>query len=866
MVQYTNGASNSSSWNPVPTGNIQGICPVGWHIPTDVEWCTLTTFLDSTVSCSVIGSTGTNIGGKLKEKGLSHWQTPNTGATNQSLFYGLPSGGRISNGTFSGLFTQGGLWTTTEYSSNTGFGWGLGYNIAAINRNYDNKATGLSVRCMKDCSSPASPATGSHIPSPTQIIWNWTSVPDAEGYKWSTTNDFSNATDMGTNISYTETGLTCMTGYQRYVWAYKYCGHSDATVLYQSTTYNSLSAPVEGNQIPSPNQITWQWNAVIGAAGYLLSSNHDFTSAINIGTNTSYTEQGLSTNTSYTRYVSAISDNCGSSPATTLHQSTTTGAFSCSQSVSDPRDPQPYNTILIGNQCWMQRNMNVGTLINPSQYQQTDNQTLEKYCYNNDPNNCDLYGGYYQWGEMVQYYHGASNTTTWSPPPTEPVKGICPEGWQLPGNDEWCTLLTLLDPTVPPCWDDEVDGTVVGAILKDTGPNYWASPNNGTNYPYYFTALGGGGYIGGWWGELTYSEIFWSITPYQYDLAESAACLRIDHSTSGVFMNPSTGKIFALQVRCMKDCTPPSAPAAATHVPFQFQIIWNWNAVQGQNVTGYRWSNSNNYDYATDVGSSTSFTQTGLSCNTVYTSYVWSYTDCSHSLVATVLNQSTSACPPPCTQPITDSRDPNNIMVYNVVLIGSQCWMAKNLNYGTRIDGSIDQTNNTPPVAEKYCYNDDPNNCDIYGGLYQWGEVVQYYNGASNTSSWTLPPLGVLQGLCPNGWHIPKQDEFGILVNTICGDDTYAGYFLKEPQFIHWDFPNPADPFNLYGYTALGAGCRAPGGIFSDLRNNIWFWTCTECNNISAISPDAQSYSTLFPLETTNSKTWGMSIRCIRDN
>ena len=70
---------------------------------------------------------------------------------------------------------------------------------------------------------------------------------------------------------------------------------------------------------------------------------------------------------------------------------------------------------------------------------------------------------------------------------------------------------------------------------------------------------------------------------------------------------------------------------------------------------------------------------------------------------------------------------------YNSVIIVTQCWMTQNLNIGTAILGNQDQTNNA--VIEKYCYGNNSANCDVFGGLYQWAEMVQYLNGATNTTS-----------------------------------------------------------------------------------------------------------------------------------
>lgn len=86
---------------------------------------------------------------------------------------------------------------------------------------------------------------------------------------------------------------------------------------------------------------------------------------------------------------------------------------------------------------------------------------------------------------------------------------------------------------------------------------------------------------------------------------------------------------------------------------------------------------------------------------------------------------------------------------YSTMLIGSQCWFGENLNIGNMIDGVNEQMDND--TLEKNCYADDPANCLIYGGLYQWDETMQYTAMAS------------AEGICPDGWHIPSDDEFKTL-------------------------------------------------------------------------------------------------------
>jgi uncharacterized protein (TIGR02145 family) len=104
------------------------------------------------------------------------------------------------------------------------------------------------------------------------------------------------------------------------------------------------------------------------------------------------------------------------SQAGILIDSTASGT-SCPSSVV--YEGKTYTTVLIGNQCWMKENLDVGTMVNGNTTQ-TDNSIIEKYCYNNDPAKCDTFGGLYQWNEAMQYST------------TEATQGVCPIGWHIP--------------------------------------------------------------------------------------------------------------------------------------------------------------------------------------------------------------------------------------------------------------------------------------------------------------------------------------------------------------------------------------------------------------------------------------------------
>jgi uncharacterized protein (TIGR02145 family) len=118
----------------------KNVCPTGWHVPGDAEWTTLTTSLGGE---SVAG-------GKLKEIGLTHWLTPNIGATNEMDFTALPGGTRNEDGTCDGIGIGGDWWSSTEYSAMIAWGRYMIYNDAVVPKDDVSKIDGISVRCVRD--------------------------------------------------------------------------------------------------------------------------------------------------------------------------------------------------------------------------------------------------------------------------------------------------------------------------------------------------------------------------------------------------------------------------------------------------------------------------------------------------------------------------------------------------------------------------------------------------------------------------------------------------------------------------------------------------------------------------------------------
>jgi uncharacterized protein (TIGR02145 family) len=116
------------------------LAPEGWHVPTDGEWTTLT---DTLGGVSVAG-------GKMKEAGLAHWASPNTGATNESGIAGLPGGYRKVNGTFYSIGQYCGWWSSAQRDNTVAWFRALSNSSGSVSSYYINKGSGYSVRCLRD--------------------------------------------------------------------------------------------------------------------------------------------------------------------------------------------------------------------------------------------------------------------------------------------------------------------------------------------------------------------------------------------------------------------------------------------------------------------------------------------------------------------------------------------------------------------------------------------------------------------------------------------------------------------------------------------------------------------------------------------
>jgi uncharacterized protein (TIGR02145 family) len=171
----------------------------------------------------------------------------------------------------------------------------------------------------------------------------------------------------------------------------------------------------------------------------------------------------------------------------------------------------------------------------------------------------------------------------------------------------------------------------------------------------------------------------------------------------------------------------------------------------------------------------------------------------------------------------TDSRDGKT---YKTVKIGSQTWMAENLNYST---------------SNSWCYDNNNSNCNTYGRLYTW-EAAKI--------------------ACPAGWHLPTDNEWTKLIDFLGGQNG-AGGKMKQSGTTNWWEPNN-NATNSSGFTVLPGGGRNYGGNFGNMGFGALFWSSTEVGTDGAWSRDL-GYDYAAVGTSYDGKNYGFSVRCLQD-
>ena len=204
---------------------------------------------------------------------------------------------------------------------------------------------------------------------------------------------------------------------------------------------------------------------------------------------------------------------------------------------------------------------------------------------------------------------------------------------------------------------------------------------------------------------------------------------------------------------------------------------------------------------------------------------------------------------------MVDSRDNKT---YKTIKVGDQVWMAENLNYA-------DSTTTPSLLKHSWCYNNVAENCAVAGRLYTWAAAIDsvvLYDGGNGVDcgygkTCSLPAK--VQGVCPDGWHLPTQAE-GKTLFTKVGKMSTAGMILKS-RTGWWSNGNGTD---AYGFSALPAGSVSGGGDFDEVGLSADFWSATEGDVDFAYSMHLNFASEGAGLNN-NHKDIAYSVRCLKD-
>ena len=203
---------------------------------------------------------------------------------------------------------------------------------------------------------------------------------------------------------------------------------------------------------------------------------------------------------------------------------------------------------------------------------------------------------------------------------------------------------------------------------------------------------------------------------------------------------------------------------------------------------------------------------------------------------------------------LTDTRDNN---VYRVVSIGNQIWMAENLNYKT--------------PSGSYCFSNSNERCAQYGRLYTWTTAVGRSADECGPGHDCDLGSGNVLGICPDGWHIPTQDEWKTLainvdesLGGVWNETNVAGKYLKDTT--DWTNYSGIVNENTFGFSALPAGLANSSGDYSFLHNYAVFWSATQSDDDTKAIAMQLYYTTDRVMITSSNKNQKYSVRCVRDS
>ena len=472
----------------------------------------------------------------------------------------------------------------------------------------------------------------------------------------------------------------------------------------------------------------------------------------------------------------------------------------------DPRDLQKYRTVTIS---LPEKNYSEVWMAENLNYDGP--QTKGKsWCYNFEPDKCALGGRFYIWTAAIDSLALATdkdNPIVCSSYAkcglNRMVQGVCPDGWHLPLKEEWDRLVDALGKN---------DAGRQLKSLKGWDQNYEGTDLNNGIDAYGFSALPlGRMFDDGRFSFLGSEAYFWSSTENSYG---EVYFMKLDNAHSNAPVGTHSKKL-GRSVRCVKG-----------------EVVAPSSSNSGSSSSGV----SNGWSW--DVPKEKRFNS-----NIEYGSMI----------------------------------DPRDNREYKTVTIAppgkdySRVWMAENLNYADSV--------RTPALkGRNWCYNDSAKYCEVGGRYYTWAAAIDSIALATDPED----PIVCgdyasckgkgqnrlnrsVQGICPEGWHLPTIKEWEDLIQATGGSD-WAGGKLKARAgwFENGMGTGQHNGSDTYGFTALPVGTRVSSEKFASVGSNVYYWSASEDNYRDAKFMNINNvYSKAYL--SADPKYFGCSVRCVKN-
>ena len=832
-----------SSSNANPSG-IQGICPAGWHVPSAAEWDQLATYVNSQ-SEFLCGGYNNYIAKALASNiGWNYYYVSNACAVCNNL--------TLNNATGFSAMPAGESYGTYHY----GFGDMAAFSTSTLEDDDEIEMRGF---CYDD-------------PDLTQYLCDADGDLE-EGYSVRCVRGEVNSGEQlpkVVTIGVFDIGTNSVLGVGNVV------NSGTATVINRGFCYSTT---------PHPTIADYHTNDGSGPGAFVSNP----------------TSLAEATMYYYRAYVTSSLGTTYGSEGSFITTNSNDGQPCAGMPTLTDYDGNIYNTVQIGNQCWMKENLRTthyanGDVCNTPSGNYFDEQAPWRFTPNDDATNVADYGYLYN---LPAILHGSVGSTAIP----SGVRGICPTGWHMPSLGEFQLLSGYLSSrSMYLCNNSSMNTakSLADSIGWDSDPYSYDVCSIGHN-PLQNNSSGFSARpAGDRSGYFAQKACFWTISTSQnyYYETLNANYLGLYYYSTSITTSSSNNSSYndndAFSVRCVRDeintaAMPPTVTTDSVVIISDVVASLAGTAISANGATvlehGFCWSTSSNPTLADSHRASGdglgSFSAVVGEFTHSITYYLRAYA--TNSAGTGYGNELTFTMPPadnngqPCVGMPTVTDHEGN--VYNTVQIGNQCWMKENMRCTTSPKGILGNGNS------RY-YNDTTSIIPLEkrGLLYNW-------QGAMDTALSTVNtyiPVYNTRGICPEGWHIPSSTEWTTLQNYVNSQSEYQcsninNYIAKAMAYpYYWkDYDNNCavgnSPVNnnATGFSIIPAGTYASSSI-SGSGNYAYFWSRTTAVHATA-NPSLQIsfyYAKYFSLTYSNATVnddgelnmyLGCSVRCLCD-